>query len=51
MSYGDNTVLDCSHHPEEDLQPIHREEAERKKGKSAGVDNIPAELVQAGGCP
>ena len=38
---------------EEDLQPILREEAEiavasLKKGKSAGVDNIPAELVQAG---
>ena len=34
--------------PEEDLQPILREEAEiavasMKKGKSAGVDNIPAE--------
>ena len=40
--------------PEEDLQPILREEVEiavasLKKGKSAGVDNIPAELVQAGG--
>ena len=37
-----------------DLQPILREEVEiavasLKKGKSAGVDNIPAELVQAGG--
>ena len=36
------------------LQPILREEVEiavaaLKKGKSAGVDNIPAELVQAGG--
>ena len=35
---------------EEDLQPIFREEVEiavasLKKGKSAGVDNIPAELV------
>ena len=52
-SYGDNTVLDCSQHPEEDLKPIIREEVEigvaaLKKGKSAGVDNIPAELVQAG---
>ena len=51
-SYGDNTGLDCSQHPEEDLQPILREEVEitvipLKKGKSAGVDNIPAELVQA----
>ena len=53
-SYGDNAVLDCSQPPEEDLQPILREEVEiavasLKKGKSAGVDNIPAELVQAGG--
>ena len=52
-SYGDNTVLDCSKPPEEDLQPTFREEvvtavASLKKGKSAGVDNIPAELVQAG---
>ena len=50
---GDNTVLDCRQHLEEDLQPILREEVEiavapPKKGKSAGVDNIPAELVQAG---
>ena len=40
--------------PEKDLQPILREEVEiavasLKKGKSAGVDNLPAELVQAGG--
>ena len=55
-SCEDNAVLDCSQPPEEDLQPIHqfREEVEiavasLKKGKSAGVDNIPAELVQAGG--
>ena len=53
-SYGDNTVLDCSQHPEEDPQPILREEVEiavaaLKKGKSAEVDNIPAELVKAGG--
>ena len=53
-SCGDNAVLDCSQPPEEDLQPILREEVETavaslKKGKSAGVDNIPAELVQAGG--
>ena len=38
----------------EDDHPILREEVEAavyslKKGKSAGVDNIPAELVQAGG--
>ena len=39
-------VLDCSQPPEEDLQPILREEVEiavasLKKGKSARVDNIP----------
>ena len=50
---GDNTVLDCSQPPEEDLQPIPRDEVEiavasLKKGKSAGVDNIPTELVQTG---
>ena len=53
-SCGDNAVLDCSQRPEEDLQLILREEVEiavasLKRGKSAGVDNIPAELVQAGG--
>ena len=53
-SCGDKAVLDCSQPPEEDLQPILREEVESavaspNKGKSAGVDNIPAELVQAGG--
>ena len=53
-SCGDNAVLDCSQLPEEDLQPILHEEVEiavasLKKGKSAGVDNIPAELVRAGG--
>ena len=47
-------MLDCSHPPEEDLQPnIHREVeiavAALKKGKSAGVDNIPTDLVKAGG--
>ena len=40
--------------PGRNLQPTLREEVEiavasLKKGKSAGVDNIPAELVQAGG--
>ena len=49
-SCGDNTVPDCSQLPEEDLQPILREEVEiavasLKTGKSAGVDNIPVELV------
>ena len=48
-SCGDNAVLDCSQPPEEDLQQILREEVEiavasLKKGKSAGVDNIPAEI-------
>ena len=54
-SCGDNAVLDCSQ-PPEDLQLILREEVEiagasLKKWKSAvvEVDNIPAELVQAGG--
>ena len=46
--------MDCSQPLEEDQQPILREEVEiavasLKKGKYAGVDNIPAELVQAGG--
>ena len=53
-SYGNNVVLACSQHPEEDIQPILREEVEiavaaMKKGKAAGVDGIPAEHVQAGG--
>ena len=44
----------CGSPPEEDLQPILREGVEiavasLKKGKSVGVDNIPAELLQAGG--
>ena len=52
-SCGDNAVLDCSQPQEEDLQPILREEIEiavasMKKGMSSGVDNIPAELDQAG---
>ena len=50
---GDNTVLNYSRPPEQDLQPILREEVEiavasLKKEKFAGVDNIPAELAQAG---
>ena len=41
-------------YPEEDLQPLVREKVEiavaaLKKRKSLGVDNIPTELVQAGG--
>ena len=40
--------------PDEEHHPILREEVEAavktlKMGKSAGVDNIPAELVQSGG--
>ena len=53
-SCGDNALLDCSQPSDEALQPIICEEVEiavasLKKGKSAGVDNIPSELVQAGG--
>ena len=53
-SCGDNTVMDCSQPPEEDLQPILREENETavaslKTRKSARVDNIPAEYFQARG--
>ena len=51
---GDPIVLDCSQIPDEEHYPILREEVEAavkalKMGKSAGVDNIPAELLQAGG--
>ena len=51
---GDPTVSNCCTDTEEDNYPILREEVEAaikslKKGKSAGVDNIPGELVQAGG--
>ena len=47
---GDPTVLDCPKTDTEDDHPILRREVEAavqslKKGKSAGVDNIPAELV------
>ena len=50
----DPSVLDCPQTDTEDDHPILRREVEAavqplKKGKSAGVDNIPAELVQAGG--
>ena len=45
--------MDCSQPPEEELQPILHEEVEiavvsLEKRKSAGVGNIPAELVHAG---
>ena len=51
---GDPSVLNCPQTDTEDNHPILRKEVEvavqsLKKEKSAGVDNIPAELVQAGG--
>ena len=53
-AYGDLSVLNCSHTDTEDDHPILPKDVgaavqSLKKGKSAGVDNIPAELVQAGG--
>ena len=55
-SCGDNAVLDCSQPPEEDLQPILREEVEiavasLKKGKSAGVDYICNRICRIGELP
>ena len=51
---GDPSVLNCTQTDTEDDHPTLRREVEAavqslKKGKSAGVDKIPAELVQAGG--
>ena len=51
---GGPSVLDCPHTHTKNDHPILRKEVEpdvqlSKKGKSAGVDNIPGELVQAGG--
>ena len=51
---GNSSVLNCPKTHIEDDYPILRKEVETvvrslKKGKSAEVDNIPAELVQAGG--
>ena len=51
---GDPSVLDCPHTDTEVDYPIIRKEVETavqslKKGKSSGIDNIQAELVQAGG--
>ena len=49
---GDPSILDCpqtdtDHHiPREDVEAAVQS---LKRGKSAGVDNIPAKLVQAGG--
>ena len=50
----DPSVLNCTQIDTEDDHPILWRKVEAavqslKKGKSAGVDNIPAELVQAGG--
>ena len=51
---GDSIILDCPQISDKEHHPMLREEVEAavkalKMGKSAGVDNIPAELVQAGG--
>ena len=51
---GDSSVLNCLQTDTEDDHPILCKEVETavqswKKGKSAGVDSIPAELAQAGG--
>ena len=51
---GDPSVLNCPQSDTEDDHPILRREVEAavqslKKGKSAGVDNIPAELGHARG--
>ena len=51
---GASSVLICPQIDTEDDHPILRKEVEAavqllKKGKSAGVDNIQAELVQADG--
>ena len=51
---GDPSVLNCPQTHTEDNHPLLRKEVEAavqslKKWKSAGVNNIPAELVHAGG--
>ena len=51
---GDPSVLNCTQTDTEDDHPILRREVEAavqplKKGESAGVNDIPAELVQADG--
>ena len=51
---GDPSVLNCPQTDTKDDHPILRREVEAavqllNKGKSDGVDNIPAELVRAGG--
>ena len=54
ITTGDTKVLDVSPPINNDSYPILRQEVEAavkspKKGKSAGMDNIPSELVQVGG--
>ena len=54
MANGDPLVVNCPQTDTEDDHPMLHREVEAavqslKKGKSAGVNNIPAELVQAGG--
>ena len=51
---GDPLVINCTQTDTENGHPILCREVKAavqslKKGKSAGVDNIPGELVQAGG--
>ena len=51
---GDPKVLNVQSVTDTDKYPILREEVEAavkslKKGRSPGIDNIPTELVQAGG--
>ena len=51
---GDPSVLNCTQTDTEDDHPnlcreVEAEVQSLKRGKSDGVDNIPAELVQAGG--
>ena len=51
---GDPSVLNCPQTDTENDQPILRKKLEAavqllKKGKSVLIDNIPAELAQAGG--
>ena len=53
-SSGNPSILDCPQTDTEGDHPILRKEVEAavqllKKGKSAGVDNIPGELVKADG--
>ena len=52
-TYGDLSVLNCTQTHREDNHPILRKGVEAtaqslEERKSTGVDNIPAELVQAG---